>query len=128
MQNVRFNGIISTEEVPATIKNLDDTPDEQELEQRRFVDSFNLGVDCRQRGDKQQAIKAWTEAISINPQNAPTYYYRGVTRIEVEDYIGAILDLNQAIAINLNYFTAYRQVAKAYYKLGQILHLNKNDA
>lgn len=81
----------------------------------------------RQRGDKRKAIKAWTEAIHINPQNPQSYYYRGITLVEVEDYIGAILDLNQAIAINLNYFNAYYQVAKAYHKLGQILHLNKND-
>lgn len=116
-----------SEEIPAVINNPNDTLHRQELERKRFVYCFNLGVDYRQQGDKQEAIKAWTEAIRINPYNPYSYYYRGVTLIDVEDYTGAILDLNQAIAINSNYFNAYRQAAKAYYKLGQTLQLNKND-
>ena len=82
-----------------------------------FVTYFNLGVDCRKRGDKHGAIKAWTEALSINPNNPYAYYDRGVTKAELGDYIGAFEDFNQAIYIHPRYSNAYLQRDKVRRKL-----------
>lgn len=87
--------------------------------QKFFAAYFNLGVDCRQIGDRQGAIEALSQALRIDPNNAHAYYYRGVTKTEVRDYIGAIIDFKQAIQINPNYFNAYRQQAEVYYNLGK---------
>jgi uncharacterized protein YjbI with pentapeptide repeats len=81
----------------------------QEAKLSDFTDYFNLGVDLRKSGDRQEAIKAWTEAIRLNSQNSHAYYERGVTRAEEGDPEGAIEDFNQVIKINPEYSNAYRQ-------------------
>jgi len=97
--------------------NSDKILHQQQLKQSCFVTYFNLGVDCRKRGDKHGAIKAWTEALSINPNNPYAYYDRGVTKAELGDYIGALEDFNQAIHIHPRYANAYLQRDKVRRKL-----------
>ena len=47
-------------------------------------------------GDKAGAIKHYTQAITINPQDAEAYYNRGVAKYESGDKAGAIKDLETA--------------------------------
>jgi tetratricopeptide (TPR) repeat protein len=72
---------------------------------KNFARYFNLGVDRSRRGDKQKAIKAWTQAIQLNPQNTHAYYNRGVTKAEIGDFSGALQDFNKAIQLNHKYLT-----------------------
>ena len=87
-----------------------------------FASYFNLGADLRQQGDKQGAIKAWTQALRIDPSNAYAYYYRGVTWAEIGDYTRAIEDLTKALQIDPKYFNVYRQLEK----IAQQLLVNNN--
>lgn len=104
---------------------------QQELKPYSFATYFNLGVDCRQRGDKQGAINAWTEALRIDPQNTHAYYERGVIRAEGGDYSGAVEDFNQVIRINPKYHNAYLQQDKIFqnlFKDSQVFSLNPKNA
>jgi tetratricopeptide (TPR) repeat protein len=110
---------------------LSKTVHQQELKPNSFAAHFNLGVDCRKRGDKQGAINAWTEALRIEPHNAHAYYDRGLTKAEVGDYNSALEDFNQAIAINPKYSNAYFQRDKVLQKLldgSQTLPINSEKA
>ena len=78
----------------------------------RFASYFNLGVDYRREGNMQKAIEAWTQALHIDPTNTHAYYDRGITKAEIEDYMGAIEDLERVIHLNPKYFNAYRQRLK----------------
>ncbi len=81
-------------------------------ESESFASYFNLGVDYRREGNMQKAIEAWTQALHIDPTNTHAYYDRGITKAEIEDYIGAIEDLERVIHLNPKYFNAYRQRLK----------------
>jgi tetratricopeptide (TPR) repeat protein len=50
-------------------------------------------------GDKVGAIKYYTQAITINPQDAEAYYNRGNAKSALGDLAGAIADYTQAIAV-----------------------------
>ncbi|WP_375509570.1 tetratricopeptide repeat protein [uncultured Nostoc sp.] len=86
-------------------------------ESSAFARVFNLGVDLLQKGDKQGAIMAWNEALSLNHNNSHAYYYRGVTKAEIGDYNGAVEDLNQALRITPQYLNAKRKLEKIYQDL-----------
>jgi tetratricopeptide (TPR) repeat protein len=96
-----------------------------------FISYFNLGVDCRQGGDMQGAIKAWTQALHIDPTNTHAYYNRGITKADIGDYKEAIEDLAQVIRLNPKYSNAYRQRDKIYqfYNIAQneLEEYNKNS-
>ncbi|MEH2011015.1 tetratricopeptide repeat protein [Nostoc sp.] len=89
-----------------------ESPCQQNTAIKTFINYFNLGVDRRQRGDQQGAIMAWNEALSLNYNNAHTYYYRGITKAEIGNYDGAVEDLKQALYITPKYLNAKRQLEK----------------
>lgn len=89
----------------------------QEYQSENFVTSFNLGVDLRQKGDRQGAIEAWTQTLCIQPSNTHAYYYRGITKAEIGDFTGAIEDFRQVLQFNPKYFNAYRQLDKISQKI-----------
>ncbi|MEG3848127.1 tetratricopeptide repeat-containing serine protease family protein [Microcoleus sp. herbarium19] len=55
-----------------------------------------------------------------NPQDAKTYYVRGLTRFDKGDLSGAVADFNQAIQTQSNYVEAYFYRALAYFDLRQM--------
>ncbi len=69
-------------------------------------------------GDKAGAIKHYTQAIPINPQDAEAYYNRGNVRYDLGDKQGAIDDYTLAIKYNPNYAQAYVRRGIVYYELG----------
>lgn len=89
----------------------------QEYQSDNFATYFNLGVDLRQKGDRQGAIEAWTQTLCIEPSNTHAYYYRGITKAEIGDFTGAIEDFRQVLQFNPKYFNAYRQLDKIYQKI-----------
>jgi tetratricopeptide (TPR) repeat protein len=75
-------------------------------------------VNKNELGDKQRAIKDYTQAIKINPNDADAYYNRGIVRYQLGDKQGAIDDYTQAIKINPNLALAYVLRGSARYELG----------
>ena len=69
-------------------------------------------------GDKAGAIKHYTQAIPINPQDAEAYIYRGIVKYAFGDKTGAIADFTQAITINPQYAEAYSNRGLVKYALG----------
>ncbi len=57
--------------------------------------NLNLGV-------HKDTIKDCTKALKFNPKNDLAFYNRGSAKIQLNDYYGAIYDLNKAIDLNLN--------------------------
>ncbi|MCC3604992.1 MAG: serine protease [Microcoleus sp. PH2017_29_MFU_D_A] len=55
-----------------------------------------------------------------NPQDAKTYYVRGLTRFDKGDLSGAVADFNQAIQTQSDYVEAYFYRALAYFDLRQM--------
>ena len=51
-------------------------------------------------GAHASAIADFTAVITINPTDAYAYYWRGVSKAELEDHAGAIEDLTTAIGFN----------------------------
>ena len=57
--------------------------------------------------------------ISCQNQTAETYNNRGIAKVSLQDYSGAISDYNKAIEINPNDAEAYNNRGIAKIKLGQ---------
>ena len=62
-----------------------------------------------------EAEKLLTKAIRYDKQNYEAYYYRGCTRINAQQYQGAIADFEAAIALKPDYADAYFNLGKTYY-------------
>ena len=67
------------------------------------------------RGQYQEAIQDYNEAISLIPDDAGAYYNRGTAKLNSEDYAGAIQDFDKVLELNPAYTAAYlnRGAAKA---------------
>jgi tetratricopeptide (TPR) repeat protein len=70
------------------------------LAQTTAEDYFNRGNALLEKGDYDQAIADYTQALSINPQATEAYYNRGTAWYFKGDYDRAIADYNQALRIN----------------------------
>lgn len=66
-----------------------------------------------------EAIKQYTNAINLQPQNAMAYNNRGFLYGENRQYKEAIQDLNKAIELNLNFAEAYCNRGTVHIDLGQ---------
>jgi tetratricopeptide (TPR) repeat protein len=66
------------------------------------------------RGNYDQAIADYTEAIRLNPQYATAYYNRGSAYRDKNDYDRAITDYTEAIRLNPQYAIAYNNRGVAY--------------
>ncbi|MFA4888822.1 MAG: tetratricopeptide repeat protein [Candidatus Omnitrophota bacterium] len=68
----------------------------------------------------EQAIAAYTKAISINLEFANLYYNRGLAYYKKGDPYKAISDFDKAITIDPDYAAAYSNRGFIYYKLGDL--------
>lgn len=59
-------------------------------------DYLDRGNEAKQSNTK---IFYYSKAIALDPNFALAYLNRGVTKVELEDYVGALADLNKAIEI-----------------------------
>ena len=111
-------------------------PSEQTL--RQFAALLKQGNNAYGKGDFQQAIRNYTEAIALNPNNAGLYGLRGLAYNGLKDHSSAIRDYTQAIALNPNDAWAYGNRGLAYQDIKdyssairdytQAIALNPNDA
>ncbi|OLY84106.1 Neutrophil cytosol factor 2 [Smittium mucronatum] len=72
---------------------------------------FNIGLILSQKGENNEAIKAYTAAINLDHYLAVAYFQRGVAHMIVQDNNSALNDFNDAL-LNLrgNDFIDYSQV------------------
>ncbi len=74
---------------------------------------YNLrGVAHFALGDFEESLKSYTQAITINDNNADFYNNRAVVKQKLDDLRGAIDDCRRAIALNPNLDTARKQMKR----------------
>ena len=71
------------------------------------------------KGDRENAIKFYNEAIELNPNLYQAYYNRGLAYSVLRQYERAIQDYSKAIELNPNYFNAYNNRGNDYSNLKQ---------
>jgi tetratricopeptide (TPR) repeat protein len=73
------------------------------------------GADFFEKSEYDKAIEEFNEAIRINPDDALSYFYRGLATGFKGDTKGAISDFDEAVRLNPNYTQAYeyRGIARA---------------
>jgi tetratricopeptide (TPR) repeat protein len=83
------------------------------------TDWFKKGLGYAINGDYDNAIEAFTSAISLNPNYEVAYYNRGTAYGKKGQHRRAIEDFNRAIALDPNYAAAYNNRGIVYGKKGQ---------
>ena len=75
---------------------------------------YTQGSQYLERGQHDQAITSFTNAIELNPEYAEAYNNRGVAHLDKNQYDQAISDCTKAIEINPKYAMAYNNRGLAY--------------
>ena len=73
-------------------------------QERAYIDQGNARAD---RGDLAGAIADYTQALTLNPQNAMAYNNRGNAHADRGNLAGAIADYTQALTFDPQYANAY---------------------
>lgn len=84
-------------------------------------DFFKLGVEKMLRGNYQEAIPDFTQAIQLKSDFAAAYSNRCLADLQVQDYQNAVTDCNQAIKKAPKNAEAYLHRGLAYYRIGDYL-------
>ncbi|MBE9006071.1 tetratricopeptide repeat protein [Fortiea sp. LEGE XX443] len=102
------------------------------------IDYIKLGNESLKNGRYIDAIKNYSQALKIHPNDVDIHYKRGLSYYQLGDYEEAIADYSQAIQINLNDAKVYIKRGLACYQLGnyaaaiddytQAIRLNPNVA
>jgi tetratricopeptide (TPR) repeat protein len=123
----------------ASDNSYDFTPDPQEARSFKEADAHDQkGVGLLEKGELDQAIQEFSEAIRIRPRDALAYYDRGVASLAKGKPGEAVPDFDVAIQLNPNDSEAceYRGIAhslagkfkEAVSDFKQALEINPNDA
>jgi tetratricopeptide (TPR) repeat protein len=92
---------------------------DQKIESQTAVQYFK-GISYAIKGQYEQAISHYNQAIEINPTFASAYISRGVAYAQSGgQYDQALSDFSKAIEISPQFAKAYRDRGFAYYKKGQ---------
>ncbi|MBD2042591.1 tetratricopeptide repeat protein [Microcoleus sp. FACHB-672] len=71
-------------------------------------------------GDVEGAIEDWQESGKINPKNPLAYYNLGVSKIQEENYLGALEYYTQALNSAPDFAEAYFERGVTLDKLGKV--------
>ena len=75
-------------------------------------DYLSLGLNSHQQGDYEKAREFYDQALTLDSKNARAYGNRGIVKVALGDYLGAIADYNQVLKLDPQYN------AKTCYALG----------
>lgn len=90
------------------------------LESLKVGAQLNYGSLLKAQGQLASAVKAFEQAIAIDPNNATAYYNLGVAH-RIRGYLEpAIAAYQKAIALQPNYAEAYQNLGVALFKLGKL--------
>lgn len=89
---------------------------------------YNRGNAYSARGEHDQAIADYDEAIKLDPKNASAYNNRGNARSDKGDTDGALADFDAAIKLNKRYGAAYFNRGNVYAAQGDDRALKDYDA
>jgi len=89
---------------------------------------YNRGNAHSAKGDHEQALADYDEAIKLDPKNASAYNNRGSVRSDKGDVDGALSDFNTAIKNNARYASAYFNRGNIYAAQGDQRALKDYDA
>ncbi|KAG9327739.1 hypothetical protein KVV02_000185 [Mortierella alpina] len=64
------------------------------------MDSFTSGIDCAQKGQLDDAIKAYTQAIQIDAKCVEAYVARGCTFANIKKWRAAVMDFRAALNLD----------------------------
>ena len=90
----------------------------QEKHQIAYAE-FYIGLTSQEKGEYEEAIRHYDQAIRINPQDAVAYNNRGIAKDALGRHDQAIDDFDQAIRINPQLTQAYNNRGNAKHTLGQ---------
>jgi small glutamine-rich tetratricopeptide repeat-containing protein alpha len=97
----------------------DETSKEKETE-----DNIAQAEKLKLQGNKKmtskefhEAIRLYSEAIGLNPENAVYYSNRSAAYTQIEEYNNAIADAEKALEIDPKFSKAYSRLGLAYFKL-----------
>jgi len=79
----------------------------------------DMRSDCEKQ-DSQASIKACTELIRLNSNDASAYYSRGMVYFETEEYDRAIADFSKTMEIDARHADALNQRGLAYRSRGEL--------
>jgi tetratricopeptide (TPR) repeat protein len=84
------------------------------------IAAYNRGVEYSGKGDYDQAMAQFTEAIGIDANYTNAYNNRGVAYYKKGDYDKAIADYTAAIGLAPDYSNAYYNRGNAYFAKGDM--------
>lgn len=84
-------------------------------------DLVNQAIVKAQNGDNQGAIADLTQAITMEPEYAKAYHYRGIARSAMGDKAGAIADFQSAA----NLFQQQKKIDDYQQAIGAIQYLQR---
>ena len=86
---------------------------------------FQLGNYYYDSGKCQDAVAAYTKALSIDPQYAQVYNNRAYTQMRLRNYTDAMNDLNKVLSMRPNYVQALLNRGDLYNYYGPVIDRKK---
>lgn len=89
----------------------------QETHRSAYIESY-MGFTFAQKGEHQQAIDHYTEAIRLNAQSPAPYYGRGIVYHTIGEYELAFTDYQASLTLRPEHPAIYSNIALIYIRLG----------
>jgi tetratricopeptide (TPR) repeat protein len=80
---------------------------------------FKDSIEADKAGDYEGAIKAYSQVIALEPNNAVAYNNRGVAKANMKRYEEAIADFDKAIELKPDFAVAYTSRGFTLWELDQ---------
>lgn len=80
---------------------------------------YNLGIALRDRGQNEQAIAHYRQAVAIWPEYAEAHYNLGRILVERGEFADAIAHYEKALAINPNDAEAHNNLGSVFLRVGR---------
>jgi tetratricopeptide (TPR) repeat protein len=90
-----------------------------DLDPGRYEGHYYKGLLLKQEGKLEYAQAFLTQAILAAPDDAELFYHRAIVRSRVEDFEGALRDLDMALQHNPRHASAYYNRAKLHKRMGR---------